>query len=277
MIVYIEDTIIENFLVTYLIEQIVFSFIKHKKSNIRIWLSCAFASIIAIVYPLLQLNNLLMMILKFLIGFIICLIAYKGKNIKSQMLYFVMFMFVTSIYGGMNLFIYFAIYGNFESSHKLPTVFIVFSLLAITYLLKQCQKALYEKKKIHNFIYQIEILNNGEVIKTNAYLDSGNILQDDKTQKPVILVNYKIFEKINKNYSVQNLLMKKFEGLKNGHFIMVKTATSNSQFLAFSVDELKVFFNSQIKVYKNPTFALSKVKITGFDCDVILNSKLIGE
>ena len=277
MIVYIEDTIIENFLVTYLIEMIVYSFIKQKKSKIRIVISCLFASLIALLYPLLKLQTWLLFLLKILIGFIISIIAYKGKDLKNQLFFYVMFLITTSIYGGINLFIYFAIYGNFESSKKLPTVLIVVSLLFITYFLKQCQKKLYAKKNINNFMYDIEIQNNNEIIKTVAYLDTGNILQDTVSQNPVILVNYKMFEKINKNFTLHNLLAKKFDGLKDGHYILVKTATSNSQILAFSVDELKIHIGENVKTFHNPTFALSKVKITGFDCDVILNSKLIGE
>ena len=277
MIVYIEDTIIENFLVTYLIEMIVYSFTKQKKSKIRIVISCLFASLIALLYPLLKLQTWLMFLLKILIGFIISIIAYKGKDLKNQLFFYVMFLITTSIYGGINLFIYFAIYGNFESSKKLPTVLIVASLLFITYFLKQCQKKLYAKKNINNFMYDIEIQNNNEIIKTVAYLDTGNILQDTVSQNPVILVNYKMFEKINKNFKLHNLLTKKFDGLKDGHYILVKTATSNSQILAFSVDELKIHIGENVKTFHNPTFALSKVKIIGFDCDVILNSKLIGE
>ena len=277
MIVYIEDTIIENFLVTYLIEMIVYSFIKQKKSKIRIVISCLFASLIALLYPLLKLQTWLLFLLKILIGFIISIIAYKGKDLKNQLFFYVMFLITTSIYGGINLFIYFAIYGNFESSKKLPTILIVASLLFITYFLKQCQKKLYAKKNINNFMYDIEIQNNNEIIKTVAYLDTGNILQDTVSQNPVILVNYKMFEKINKNFKLHNLLTQKFDGLKDGHYILVKTATSNSQILAFSVDELKIHIGENVKTFHNPTFALSKVKITGFDCDVILNSKLIGE
>ena len=275
MIVYIEDTIIENFLVTYLIEMIVYSFIKQKKSKIRVVISCIFASLMALLYPLLKLQKGLLFFLKILVGFIISAIAYKGKDLKNQLFFYVMFLITTSIYGGINLFIYFAIYGNFESSKKLPTVLIVASLLFITYFLKQCQKKLYAKKNINNFMYDIEIQNNNETIKTVAYLDTGNILQDTITHNPVVLVNYKMFEKINKDFKLHNLLTKKFDGLKDAHHITVKTATSNSQILAFSVDELKIHIGDSIKTFS--TFALSKVKITGFDCDVILNSKLIGE
>lgn len=277
MTVYVEDVLIENFLVTYLTLSIVYGFLKQEKPKIRVIIACILASLVALIYPLLILSSLLLFLLKILIGYIICLIAYKGETLKKQAFFVCMFLIVTSIYGGINLCIYFALYGNFESTKKLPTILIVFSLYVITYFLKQCQQKLYQKKNISNFIYNIEIKNDNEIIKTIAYLDTGNILQDNKTQKPVVLVNYKMFEKINKNFKVQTLLTKSLSGLKNAHYITVKTATNSTELLAFCVDELKIYESGTFKVFKMPVFALSKVKITGFDCDVILNSKLLGD
>ena len=277
MTVYIEDVLIENFLVTFFTLSIVYSFQKQEKSKMRVFLSCIFASLITLLYPIFNLNNIFLFLLKIFIGYIICLIAYNGKTLKNQLFFVCMFFITTSIYGGINLCIYFAIYGNFESTKKLPTIFIVFSLYIITYFLKQCQKKLYQKKNINNFIFNIKIKNNNEIIKTIAYLDTGNILTDTQTGNPVVLVNYKIFNKINKNFSAINFLTDSFKGLKNAHKIEVKTATSKTQLLAFCVDELKIIEKGNTKVFSFPTLALSKVKITGFDCDVILNSKLLGE
>ena len=275
MIVYIEDTLIENFLVTYLILLIVFCFTKEQKSKLRIVFACIFASIIALLYPLINLSSIPLLLLKTAVGYVITLISYKTKSLKKQIFFFLMFMFVTAIYGGINLMIYFAVYGNFESSKKLPTLVILILLFVISYFLKQCQMKLYSKKQIDNFIYDVVITNNNKQIKTKAYLDTGNVLCDDS--KPVVLVNFRMFEKINENFKIQNLLTKKTDGLKNGHYITVKTATSSDNLLAFSVDKLEIKTKDTTKIIANSVFALSKIKITGFDCDVILNSKLMGD
>ena len=277
MTVYIEDTIIENFLVTYLIVSIIFSFISEEKSKIRVIFACIFASLMALVYPLLNLNGILTLLLKIFVAYIIIIIAYKTSNLKKQMFFLLMFLFVTAIYGGINLMVYFAIYGNFENSKKMPTILILVCLFTISYFLKQCQLKLYSKKQINNFVYNITIKNEDIVIKTKAYLDSGNILTDNLTKKPIILVNFKMFAKINKNYPIECLLTKSTKGLKNGRYISVKTATSVDNILTFEIDCLEIVVNNKIQIINNPIFALSKVKISGFDCDVILNSKLIGD
>lgn len=276
MTVYIEDTLIENFLVSYLIVQIVFEFSKDKKSNVRIILSCIFASIVALVYPLINVNGVLLLVLKFCVGYIITLIAYNGTTLKKQMFFYVMFMFVTAIYGGINLMIYFSVYGNFSGEQKLPTILILFALMVISYFLRMCQKKLYKNKQIQNFVFDVVLTNENTTIKTKAYLDSGNILCD-LDQKPIVLVNYKMFNKLNKNFDIKNILKSDLSSLKNGHFVSVKTASSKTKLIAFSIDELKIKQKEKILTFVNPTFALSKVKITGFDCDVILNGKMIGE
>lgn len=277
MIIYIEDTIIENFLITYLILNIIFSFIKEEKYKIRVIFACIFASIMSVAYPLIKISGILMLILKLLIGYIIVLIAYKTNNLKKQIFFWIMFLFVTAIYGGINLMIYYSLYGDFESSQKMPTVLILTCLFTVSYFLNQCQINLYQKKQINNFIYDIVITNQDCVIKTKAYLDSGNILTDNLTQKPIVLVNFKMFSKINKNYPVEYLLTKCVKGLKNGHYLSVKTATSVDNLLVFEIDCLEIIHKEKTQKFINPMFALSKVKITGFNCDVVLNSKLIGD
>ena len=275
MIVYIEDTLIENFLITYIILYIIFSFIKENKNKFRIIAASVFGAFVAFLYPIINLNSFLILFLKLCMRYIITLIAYKNKSLKKQIFFYVMFIFITAIYGGINLLIYFSIYGNFESSRKLPTLLIIFSVFLITYFIKQCEKVIYSKKNINNFIYEIIITINEKKIKTKGYLDTGNILCDTVYKKPVVLINYKMFSKINKNFPIQNFLTQNTQGLKKGHYIKVKTATSNDMLLAFCVDSLEIILKDKTVKILEPVFALSKIKITGFDCDVILNSKLL--
>ncbi len=277
MIVYIEDTLIENFLITYIILCIIFSFIREEKHKIRMILASIFGAVVALLYPIINLNSFFILILKICMGYIITLIAYKNASLKKQIFFFVMFMFITAVYGGINLMLYYCLYGNFESSKKLPTVLILISVSVVTYFIKQCEQVIYKKKTLNNFIYDVVINLNSTTIKTKGYLDSGNILCDTITNKPVVLVNFKMFSKINKDFLLQNLITKNTNGLKNGHYINVKTATSNDSLLAFCVDSLQIVQKDKTITILNPTFALTKVKISGLDCDVVLNPKLIME
>ena len=270
MTVYIEDTLIENFIITFLVLNISFCFLNEKKSLLRVIFASLFGGVISVIYSLLNLNNILLFVTKMCIGYIICLIGYKTKIQKKQILFFLIFIVITAIYGGINLMIYY----SFNMQISLPVLLL--SIFVITYILKQLQMKFYQKRTINNFLYDIVIKFNNICIKSKGYLDSGNILFDPQSQKPIVLVNFKLFEKINKDFSIQNLLTKNLNGLKNGHYIEVKTATSIDKILVFSVDSLEIFQNDKKIIVNEPFFALSKVKITGLDCDVILNPKLLG-
>lgn len=275
MTVYIEDTLIENFLITYFIIIIIFGFIKEIKSNFRVCLSSGFGAIISLIYPLISASSFLTILIKLGVAYAITLIAYKTKSLKKQIFFFLMFMSITAVYGGINLMIYYAIYGTFQSSHKLPTIVFVLLLFLITFVLKQFEKVLYKKKTINNFMFDIVICKDDKKIKSKAYLDSGNILCDPVSNKPIILINYKIFEQIYDNFSMQDFLTKNISKLKDGHYVKVKTATSVDTLLAFSVDSLNIMQKNKTTTIQSPMFALSKVNISGFDCDVILNPKII--
>ena len=275
MTVYIEDVLFENFLVTYLILIIVYMLVGQSQSKIRHILASVLGGAVALLYPLINISSVLLTLLKCAIGYIICLCAYKGTQ-KRQFLFYVLFLFTTAIYGGINLMISFAVFGSFDSG-KLPTILVVFVLMVVTYLLKQCQKTLYKKKNILNFVYDVVIKNDDKVVKARAYLDTGNVLVDPSANKPVALMGYKVFEKLCKNYCAINLITQNTNGLKNGHYIKVKTATGEDNILVFLVDSIEIKNSKQKICIKNPMFALSKVKITGLDCDVILNANYLSE
>ncbi len=273
MIVYIEDVLIENFLVTYLIISMSYLIISQKPKLARHILASLLGACIALVYPLLSLNTPLLTLLKICFGFVISLVAYSGKT-KKQLLFYLIFMFTTAIYGGINLMISFCIYGDFSTQQKLPTILIVFVLLIVTYLIKQCERVIYKRKKISNFIYDVVIKNNDQVVKTKAYLDTGNVLVDPVDNRPVTLVGYKVFQKLCSEFAATNFLTKSTTGLKNGHYINVKTATGNDSLLVFDIDSLEIKNSEKSLQIENPIFALSKVKLSGLDCDVILNANL---
>ncbi len=275
MTVYIEDTLIENFLITFFIINIIFGFLREKKSNLRVCFASCFGAIISLIYPLISTSSFFVVLIKFGVAYVITLIAYNNNKLKKQIFFFLMFMAITAIYGGINLMIYYSIYGTFSSSHKLPTIVFILLLFIITFVLKQFEKVLYKKKTINNFMFDVVICKDKKIIKSKAYLDSGNILCDPISNKPIILVNFKIFEQIYDDYSMQDLLTKNVSKLKDGHYVKVKTATSVDTILAFSVDCLKIVQKNKTTTIQSPMFALSKVNISGFDCDVILNSKIV--
>ena len=271
MEIYIEDVLLQNFLVTYLVIFIVFLFLNEQRLLVWHFLASFLGAGFAMLYPIIHLSPAIMLVLKMLVGYIITLVCYRTKSQKKQMFFYVMFMFVTAIYGGITLFVQFSIYGNFAGDKKLPSIISIIIVLITTYFLKQVKDRLYQKKQMSNFVFKVIIKNDGTIVKTLAYLDTGNVLCDPSTNLPISLVNFKLFSCLNKKFQVQDLLKKNLDNLKDGKYINVKTITGEDSVICFKVDSLEIIDNQNRYVIQNPSFALSKVKMSGFDCDMILN------
>ena len=274
MVVYIEQTLLENFLVTYFVVSITNLFIKEGKNTHRKIISSLFGGLVALVYPLLNLQGGILLLTKACVGYIITLIAYKNKSLKNQLFFYCMFMITTAVYGGITLFIHFSVYGNFTGDQKLPTTLIVCVLLIVTYLLNQVASRIYQKKQLNNFVFKVVITNNDKQITTNAYLDTGNVLCDGDGQ-PISFVNFKLFSMLNQKFNALDLIKKKINSLKNGRYIKVKTITGFDEVIAFDVDSIQIIDGKNVYKYQNPSFALSKVKISKLGCDMVLNPKHI--
>lgn len=258
-----------------MILNVAFYTVKDKKNNIRIALSCMVAALLSLAYPLLNITGILMFVLKLFVGFIIVAIAYKGKTFKSFMFFYITFMFLTAIYGGINIMLYFSLYGSFETTKTMSTTLILFSIFTITYLLKQVIKTLYDKKKIQQFVFDVEIADNNKRVKVKGYLDSGNVLCDPETKIPIVVISHRTFLKLYKNYPIQNLLTKNITNLKNAHYINVSTAVKNGEMLVFGVDWLIIKMANANKKISTPLLGLCSSKINLCNCEILLNPMLI--
>ena len=275
MVVYIEYVLINNFLVSLMLLISTNMCLKQKNAKIRNIIAGLFGAIMALIYPLCNFVGLLLLLLKCIVGFLICAIAYKTKSLKKLFVFFVLFMFLTAMYGGINMMFYFAIYGDFSFTKTLPLPIILFSVFFITYFLKQIVFVLYKKKQISQFLYVIEINNNNNKLTTNAYLDSGNVLCDPQNNKPIIVINHKVFNKLFEGFSPVKLATKKVDELKNAHYIKVSTVTSNGEMLVFDVDSIILNLPNGKKEIKTPSLGLTNTSFKHLCCDMLLNPKLI--
>ena len=64
------------------------------------------------------------------------------------------------------------------------------------------------KRSVESFCYDVEIDVNGTKTTCKGFLDSGNLLYDPLSEKPVSLVNFKVFSSIFKQIELSDVLMK---------------------------------------------------------------------
>ena len=102
------------------------------------------------------------------------------------------------------------------------------------------------------------------MIEEEGFLDSGNLLYDPITKKPVILISYDVFSKLYDNVNYLNAFMKKIDlkNFKNGHYIKLNTVASGTQILVFSVNNVLLEGQGVNKKYEDIMLGLS---FSGFE------------
>lgn len=269
MTVYIEDCLIENFVVTYLIIKCVSFCFKITIKKSRLILSCLLAAVISTFYPLINLNSFLLTIFKLCVGFLITLIDFDKNHFIAKYLAFIFF---TALYAGLNIMFYFLIYGTILSYDNFPTYILLFLLVLIYFMVVMCIKFARKKLAISNFVYKVKITNIGKYIMFNAFLDSGNTLLDEDLS-PIFIINTNLFNRLYKDISFSDLLTKNFKNLKEPHYIKSAFAYGSGKLLVFCVDNLQIIENDTVKYeFLNAKLGISYSNFNkNFGCDMLLN------
>lgn len=271
MIVYIEDCLIENFLVTLLVLKCIIACFKIKTSKKRIISASIFGAIIALIYPILHINNYLLIIMRFFVAYLIIIIAFINENLFAK---YVAFIFFTALFAGLNILFYYLIYGTLNITENFPTYILLFLLFLIYYMVISVVKFASQKLAIANFVYKVKICESGKEITINAFLDSGNSLQDDDLS-PILIINQKVFNKLYKDISFSDLLVKNFKHLKQPHYVKSCFASGSAKILVFCVDEVLIATNEKQIEIKNAKLGVSYAKFAGgTDCDMLLNIRV---
>ncbi len=128
------------------------------------------------------------------------------------------------------------------------------------------------KRSIEAFCSEVEMVERGISTKWKAFLDSGNLLFDPLTDKPVNLVNYRVFNNLfGKQITLEDVIKRtdKVKRLKMAHYIRFSTLNNSDSILVFQIDKLKI----GERVEKDAVFGLSLKNFnSAFGSDVILHN-----
>lgn len=182
--IYIDELIILNFLIDFLILKTTSSILKLNTKTSRLIIS-SIAGEISLLYLFINFNNIELTLFKLSIGVIMNLISFGYINLKDfikNLLYFYMF----SFFLGGTLY-----YLKIESLVKYK-----YYLLLIPIIMNILKKLAYNLKNIIKLRHKVTIyLKNGNILYLNGYMDTGNTLVEPYTNKNVIIINKDIKEK----------------------------------------------------------------------------------
>ena len=79
----------------------------------------------------------------------------------------------------------------------------------------------------------------GEKCNIKAYLDSGNLLQDDETGLSILVLNFTTFNKLfSKNATIIDYLKSQLDKKINGKYILYQTVNNSSKMFVCQIDKV---------------------------------------
>lgn len=239
------------------------------RERAKLWfISALVGACISMFTPLFTLSPFTKILLMVATSLIMLVISFDLKDLKSFLSKWTIFFLATFIFGGGMLALQ-----NIVGQFPLFIVAIAGSVIYFVFVI--VVKFQQRKNIIKNFSYTIKFKDNGKEILEEGFLDSGNMLYDSITKKPVILVNFEVFKKFYDNIPLSKIITKTLDksSIKNGHYIKINSIGSDTSLLVFTIDEMSV---GEEKSFKDVMVGLS---FSGFEKSfgkkVLLHSELV--
>lgn len=269
MQIIIEYVLIENIIINFFILKVCEKFLKEKAS--LKFLNSLFGAIIAVCFPLFNLSAIGIILLKILVGSVMVCFSFKFKNLSQFFYKYFAFSLMTFVFGG-------AVEALSQATGDLSIVLILIFAFLLYFLFSHFLATYTKRKALKDFQYSVRLFYEGKEVDEMAYFDSGNILYDNITKKPIVLISPEVFEKLTgKNYFEFVLKESSTLMLKNCHYVPASTSMSQGKMLVFEVEKLQIIIkNQEVKEHKNIFLGLSFADFEkSFNSNLLLHSTLI--
>ena len=266
MEIVVEYSFVVSFIACYLALFCVSKVLNHDGS--KLVLSSSFGAVVSVFCPLLQNWWQVKVVLVVLCVLFSVLVSFKWLGWKIFFLDSALLAGFTCLFGGLCV--------GFQNLVGQFSLFVVCVVLFVGFfIIKTVIKSVSRSRKLSSFSFQLKIVDNGREFIEEGYLDSGNVLMDKVSGKPVVLINFEVFHKLYEKVSFVSAFAKDYDHstFKNGHFLPINSVGGRGEILVFSVDELWV---GKDKFFKDATLGLS---FSGFEKNfgknVLLNTAVV--
>lgn len=277
MEVYIEYVILDNFIINSIIISLTNLTLRLNLNKTKIFIASIVGTIFAIFMPFIMLNNLLLFIVKLMVGFII--VMCFSKLIFTQILLsYLVFISYTFLMGGMCYFVLTMLNipvtfsGVLIYSFDIPVSLLIL-LIYVYYLI--ISKLIKYRKNIVNLKFSVVLCKNQKELKLSGFLDTGNQIFDEDG-KPIIVISLKSFLKCFPNISILKVATNMVNtcDIENSKYIVISTSNATTKMLTFKADKIKVLDANIVKEFNNITIGVSNSNFNQkFDC--ILHSEYV--
>ena len=245
MTVYIDQYIIVNIILNFVILRITKSIIKSKSSNPRLLVSSIAGTLFAILMLFPQVKPLTNIFGKIIFSLVLTGISFKSSSFKIFLKNLSVFYLVSFTMGGCA----YALISLIGNSQYTDTAKLLCITVFLSYVILNVITSVYEKHfKYGSLIHKLSITLNDKTIETECFYDTGNNLKDPITKTPVIIVNIKTVKKILPEHITYHLMhgtdimkiyISHFEDLKL-KIIPYRTITEKGVILGFVPSEILI-------------------------------------
>lgn len=239
--IYIDEMIILNFIIDYILLLTVSKILKLNVKKIRFVYSSLIGEI-SILYLFFNINNFFLCLFKLLLGVLMIYVCFGYEDYKSfikNLFYF----YIVSFFLGGTLY-----YFKIESLIKYQ-----YYLLLIPLFMNLYSYFTYTLRNIISSKYKVTIyLKNGKMLFLNGYMDTGNNLVEPYFNKKVIIINKKV----------------------EASYFLVPYKTIDNESMLKCFNPKKVYIDG-IGERKDIVVGVIDKKFNGFNC--LLNNKLLEE
>ena len=196
MDVYVEQLLLENLIINYLILYATKVFTKSDTSKLRIFIASFIGSIYTLIIFLPSLMGALKIISKIIVAVIIIKIAFKPKCIRSFIKVIATFHLIAFTFAGLYLSL---LYTSSIDTYVTDGVFYISDfkikklIIAIAFgwiILQLTFEYLKNKNMKADNIYSFKIIFKNKQVNLKGMVDTGNSLKDPINKLPVIIVEY---------------------------------------------------------------------------------------
>ena len=272
MQIYVEYLIIDNFIFDYLLLLLAsYKKIASVKKG-KVVFSAVIGTIIAILFPLLKINEFILFLLKICIAFLLVFLAYGYKNFTFYFSLVVRFVILTFLFGGSIYGIaslcginYAFLYGT--SSCIIPLGLLVSIAVVLYYLFKNFINRIYSKGFLASYSCYCKIYMGGKCVDACGYFDSGN--HATYKNNPVCFSSYTLNKKLFERAFFANLPIGEIELI---------TATGKEMVSVYKFDKLEIYFNNKKNIIYSPYIAISKQnRLVSEDYELILSCNYLND
>ena len=199
MTVYLDVVFLENLIINYIIIYATGIISKSKMKQIRILLGSVVGAIYSIIYYILNLKMYSSVIIKIILSIAIIYVSFNSKNLKELGKQVLLFYLVSFVFGGAAIAIIYMANshditiqnGVLVGKYTLKTILIGIVVAYFTVII--AFKIIKTKISKKDLICDIEVKINNKKIKTQAMIDTGNLLKEPITNTPVIVMEHTLF------------------------------------------------------------------------------------